>query len=237
MQRKFIPMFVGTLSLTVGLAVLATHSARAKTNAPSVTPNSVIAQGSTSPQEPVMNPTDAPRPRPPLPGLEGIDLTSQQQEQIKQISQDMQAQFEAAVPRPPQPTAEQQEKIRQIAEAYRPKIEAVFTPEQLAQLRQNQGNSNTKPAPTFGPMPGPPPNFAKLNLTAEQKEQLKQIHEQMRSEMQAVLPTPPQLTDEQKAALKQLMQSYRERVEAILTSEQQQQFRQNLQRFEEHHPN
>ena len=237
MKRKFIPMFVGTLSLTVGLATLVAYSTQAKTNALSPSSSSVIAQGSTSPQEPMMNPSAAPKPMPPLPGLEGIDLTSQQQEQIKQISQDMQAQFEAAAPRPPQPTAEQQEKIRQIAEAYRPKIEAVFTQEQLAQLHQNQDNPNTKPAPAFGPMPGPPPNFAKLNLTAEQKEQLKQIHEQMRSEIQAILPTPPQLTDEQKAALKQLMQSYRERVEAILTSEQQQQFRQNLQRFEEHHPN
>lgn len=227
MKCQVISMLVGAIALTAGVGAIAL----------SATHNPVMAQGSSLSQQPVMSPTATPRPIPPLPGLEGIELTAQQQEQIKQIAQQMQAQFESIVPRPPELTAQQQEKIRQVMEAERQKIEAVLTQEQLEQLRQDRNNPNSKPAPAFGPMPAPPPNLAKLNLTQEQQEQLEQIHQEMASQIREALPAPPQLTDEQKAKLDTLMQSYRDRIEAVLTSDQQQQFRQNLQKIEQFHQN
>lgn len=222
MQRKFISMLVLATSLTAGFTSAIALSA---------TPNFVIAQESISSQKPVTSPTATPRPIPPLPGLAGINLTPQQQEQLKQITQDLQAQFEAVAPRPPQLTAEQQKTIQQVLQTYRGRLEAVFTSEQLEQLRQNQDNADTKPAPAFGAAPPPPPELARLNLKEQQQEQIQQIHEEMQPQLRSALPTRPILTPEQEAKLQQLQQAYSERVEAILTPEQQRQFRQNLEKF------
>jgi hypothetical protein len=220
MQLKFISMLVLATSLTAGLTSAIAISA---------TPNFVIAQRSISSQKPVTSPTATPRLIPPLPALAGIDLTPQQQEQLNQITQDLQAQFEAVAPRPPQLTAEQREKIGQVVQAYRGRLEAVLTPEQLAQLRQNQDNADAKPTPAFGA--APPSELARLNLTPQQQEQIRQAHEEMRPQLRSALPTGSNLTPEQEAKLQQLSQAYNERVEAILTPEQQRQFRQNLEKF------
>lgn len=220
MKRKVILIFVGAIALTfcsTGSIVVG------------ATLNSIVSEDSTSTSESVTIPANAPIP--PLPGLAGLNLTPQQQEQIKQISQDLQPQFLAVAPPLPQLTAEQKAKIQQLLQASRSKIEAILTPEQLEQLRQNQDTQNTKSVPAFDADPTLPPGLAALNLTQEQQEQIKQIIQETEPQLQAALPAPPQLTAEQEAKIQQLMQSYREQVEAILTPEQQQQFRQNLEQF------
>lgn len=202
----------------------------------SATPNSVVAQESTSQQTPVANPTDVSRPTPPPPGLRGIDLSEQQQEQIKQIWSDLQPQFKAALPPPPQLTEEQKAKLQQVVQPYREKLEAVLTPEQRQELQQKMNTSTNMPAPPLGvPLP-PPPAIASLNLTAQQQEQITKISQELQSQLQATLPAPPELTAQQKAQLQQLEQSYREQVEAILKPEQQQQFRQNLEQLHQGKP-
>lgn len=227
MKLKFIPMLVGTLGLTAGLAGVIPLSA---------TPNSVMAQQPSSSQQPLTNPTAKPK-TPPLPGLAGIDLTPQQQEQIMGVVRDLQAQMETTVPRPPQLTAEQQAKIQQVVQNYRNRVEAVLTPEQREQLRQNRNNQNTKPAPDSSAAPTQPPALARLNLTPQQQQQITRINEEMGAQFRAALPTPPELTAEQRAKLEQLRQAYRDRVEAILKPQQQQQFRQNLEQFRQNPAN
>jgi periplasmic protein CpxP/Spy len=86
--------------------------------------------------------------------------------------------------------------------------------------------------------------WASLNLTEQQKAQMKQIHEQTKSQIQAVL-TPDQaskleaakgqkgnrrelmsslgLTEDQKARMKSIKQSSKDKMMAILTPAQQQQ--------------
>lgn len=88
----------------------------------------------------------------------GINLTPQQQEQIKKIRQEMQLEFEAILPRPeltpaqqeqlssgqpsriafPSHTPEQKEKLQQVMQTYLQKVEVVLTPEQREQFHQNQ---------------------------------------------------------------------------------------------------
>ena len=92
-----------------------------------------------------------------FPELAGIELTSQQQKQIWQIRREMQPEFEAILPRPeltpeqqeqinsgkpirvalPFPTSEQQTKLREVMQVYQQKIEAILTPDQQQQFRQN----------------------------------------------------------------------------------------------------
>jgi Spy/CpxP family protein refolding chaperone len=92
----------------------------------------------------------------------------------------------------------------------------------------------------------------KLNLSEEQKQQLRQIQEETRAQMQALL-TPEQqeqfktamqnrqgrnsgktalnLSEEQKAQMRQIMEAKKSRMQAILTPAQQQQLEQMRQQW------
>ena len=92
-----------------------------------------------------------------FPEFVGIQLTPQQQEQIKNIRQELQAEFEAILSPPeltpeqqnqfnsgqpiqmpfPASTPEQKEKLQQVIQDYWQKVEAVLTPAQQEQFRQN----------------------------------------------------------------------------------------------------
>ncbi|HAA30824.1 MAG TPA: hypothetical protein DCE56_27915 [Cyanobacteria bacterium UBA8553] len=219
MNLKFNPIFVGVLSLITCLTGAIGLANARNAIALSKNPNSVVAQESTS------------RPTLPPPGLRGIDLTQQQQEQIQQIWSELQPQFQVARPTPPQLTEEQKARIQQVMQPFRQKLEAVLSPQQRQQLQEKMKTPTDRPTPPFGaPLP-PPPVMASLNLTAQQQEQIKQISQELRSQMQAILPPPPELTAQQKANLQRLEQSYRQKVEAILQPQQQQPFRQNLEQF------
>lgn len=218
---KFIPMLLGTLGFAASLMGAIALSS---------TPNLVMAQEPPL-QAPTTNVTTEPKSFPPFPGLTGIELTPQQQEQIWQIAWELQAQFEATVPPPPQPTARQQRKIRQIVQNYRRRIEAVLTPEQLAQLRQIENIPKTEQSSDVGAALTPSLESARIELTPQQQEQIRQISEEMQSEVQAALPASAQITPEQEAKFQQLRQVYRERVEGVLNPVQQQIFRQNLEQL------
>jgi periplasmic protein CpxP/Spy len=92
----------------------------------------------------------------------------------------------------------------------------------------------------------------KLNLSAQQQEQLRQIQEETRAQMQAIL-TPEQqeqfntarqnrqgswsgktalnLSEEQKVQMRQIMEAKKSRMQAILTPAQQQQLEQMRQQW------
>jgi|SRR5579883_1865884 Spy/CpxP family protein refolding chaperone len=91
-----------------------------------------------------------------------------------------------------------------------------------------------------------------LNLTDAQKEQIKQIHESAKEQIDAILTqdqkdqlqqarqqhTRPSLnlSDEQKAQIKKIRQDAQSQIEALLTPEQQQQLQQwHQQRWQRHH--
>ena len=106
-------------------------------------------------------------------------------------------------------TPEQKAKMKEIGRSNRAQIEAVLTPEQKtklqaamaerkaqhqAQRQQGQGERGKK-----GDI------FASLNLTETQKNQIKQIRESSKQQMQAVL------TPEQQAQMKQMRENMRSR--------------------------
>jgi Spy/CpxP family protein refolding chaperone len=159
---------IGAIDLTTGLASAIARSAVLKAIAlctvPTViaigwTATAVHAKPSTPSQQTIIlkNPAlSTPSER--FPALEGIDLTSEQQEQIEQIRRELRPEFEAILPLPnltpeqqnqlnsgqsvrislPTPTIEQQAKLAQLREVYRQKVEAILTPEQKEQFRHNQ---------------------------------------------------------------------------------------------------
>ena len=125
----------------------------------SLTANPVGAEPSkgAGPNMILNKPTSVTLPQP-FPELQGINLTAEQQEQIWQIRLEMQPEFKAILPRPEltskqreqlesgqpiqitltPPSAEQKAQLKQLMQTYRQKIEAILTPEQQEQFRQNQ---------------------------------------------------------------------------------------------------
>ena len=74
----------------------------------------------------------------------------------------------------------------------RQKISAILTPEQKAQFDQAKGQNKNEQGKRRGDR-----NMASLNLTEDQKAQIKTIREASKQEVQAIL-TPTQLQELQK---------------------------------------
>jgi periplasmic protein CpxP/Spy len=118
----------------------------------------------------------------------------------------------------------------------------------LAQAQQGQQRQGKE---------GKEGKWAKLNLTDAQKEQMRQIKEETRTQMQSIL-TPDQqaklqaamqngqgrnrqawreikesLSEEQKAQMRTLMEQQKSRIEALLTDAQKQQLEQMKQEWQQ----
>lgn len=72
-----------------------------------------------------------------------------------------------------------------------------------------------------------------LNLSTEQKTQLKAIHEKQKAEMTAIKNNSSISTEQKKEQFKTLKQQYRTQRETVLTSEQ----KEKMKKFHEQHPN
>jgi Spy/CpxP family protein refolding chaperone len=67
--------------------------------------------------------------------------------------------------------------------------------------------------------------LAKLNLTDDQKAQVKKIHENMRAQMDAVKNDATLTTDQKQAKMKELHKTSREQVKQLLTPDQRKQLK------------
>jgi Spy/CpxP family protein refolding chaperone len=70
--------------------------------------------------------------------------------------------------------------------------------------------------------------MANLNLTDDQKTQIKQIHEGMRSKVEAVNNDSSLSADQKEAKIRDLRRDTHEHVKKILTPEQRKQFEENM---------
>lgn len=91
-------------------------------------------------------------------------------------------------------TQEQKAKISEIRQNTRSQIEAVLTPQQLEQLKTAMQDSRQSKRQAF----------STLNLTQEQKTQMRQIRQSAKSQYEAVL------TPEQRQQLQQSRQTWRQ---------------------------
>jgi Spy/CpxP family protein refolding chaperone len=153
MKTKLASRLTRTIGLTTGLSVIALCTVPIAI-AMALSINPVYAER-PNPTIQLMTPDGLPNQ---FPGFAGIDLTEEQKEQIKEIRRDIQPQFEAILPRPeltpeqqnqlasgepirlslPAPTSEQKAEMERVMQIYRQKIEAILTPAQQEQFRQNQ---------------------------------------------------------------------------------------------------
>jgi Spy/CpxP family protein refolding chaperone len=193
--------------------------------------------------------------------LDGLNLTPEQKTKVQQLRTASKAQMDAVfTPEQRQKlaqikterqankpnkaawnlTADQKAKLKAIRQTSMEQMKAILTPEQQAQLRQ--GGDKKHDGEHSGRPGGHMARFDKLNLTADQKTKLEQLHATTRTQMDAVF-TPEQrqqaklrqeqhramgdkwkslnLTVEQKAKIKEIRQSSKTQFNAILTPEQQ----------------
>lgn len=126
--------------------------------------------------------------------LERLNLTDAQRQQLQAIRENSRRQIEAVL------TAEQRQQLEtRRAEMERRREEfANLTPEQRQQLRREmmeRGGPGGPGRPGRGPRPEP---FADLNLTESQREQIRTIMENARTQSEAIL------TQEQRQQLENL---------------------------------
>ncbi len=104
-------------------------------------------------------------------------------------------------------TPEQKVKMQEIGRSTRAQIETVLTPEQKAKLKAAMADAKAErqQGQRQGRMKAKRDVFASLNLTEAQKDQMKQIKQSSRQQMQALL------TPEQKAQMKKFQEEMRSR--------------------------
>lgn len=96
-------------------------------------------------------------------------------------------------------TPAQQEQMRQIKAEFRTQMQAILTPEQQAKLEAAKQNSQGQNRQAWRGV------MESLNLTDAQKAQMRELKQQQKSRMQAVL------TAEQRQQLEQMQQEWKQR--------------------------
>lgn len=105
-------------------------------------------------------------------------------------------------------TAEQKTKARAIFETARKESQAVFTPEQQAQMKAFRAQRQAPPT---------------LNLTDAQKTQMQAIRQDIHAQIQKVRAEAKLSREEQGTQIRSIVQSAHQRMQQVLTPEQQQQ--------------
>jgi len=153
--------------------------------------------------------------------FEGLNLTADQKTRLQSLLQEQRSQMQALRNNTSLTAEQKKQQSRELRKTNHEQLLAILTPEQQAQLKQmHQQRAGRRASFNDGR------RFQALNLTAEQKSQLKPIFESTRQEMKA-LRGDTSLTPEQKREkMQQIRQNQMTQLKSILTPEQQQQLQQ-----------
>ncbi len=144
----------------------------------------------------------------------GLDLTTEQKAQIKAISQDQKARILTVNSDTSLSPAAKKAQIKAIRADGQARINAVLTPAQQAKLKANRQEKRAHKRERKD-------DLAELNLTADQKAQIKAIHQNAKAQV-AEVRTNSSLSDaEKKAQIKSIRVNSLQQVNALLTPEQQ----------------
>jgi len=151
----------------------------------------------------------------------GLNLTDQQREKIKALHEKAMEQAQAI--RNDSSLTEEQKRARidELHESTFAQTRQILTPEQQKLLEERHERM------------GKGGGFAEgLNLSEDQKEKIKSLHEQGRAQMQAIR-NDSSLTEEQKRAkIRELHRSTREQMMQLLTPEQQKELQERHRRHQ-----
>jgi Spy/CpxP family protein refolding chaperone len=145
-------------------------------------------------------------------GLKKLSLSDAQKAQIKNNNAEARAQIKAIRANTTLSAQEQRSQIAAIRRASRAAMLQVLTPQQRAQMRENRAERKTRGA-----------GVAKLNFSAGQKAQVKNIRQSARTEIQEVRRDTGIPKVEKKSSLQAIRTATRQSIAEVLTPQQRQQ--------------
>jgi Spy/CpxP family protein refolding chaperone len=161
-----------------------------------------------------------------------LNLSQQQQDQLKPIFQKQREQMQA-IRKDTTLTADQKkQKIEALHQEFQPQVNGVLTPEQQQQWQQVKAQGKPQLEERRQAM-GSARMAQKLNLSAQQQEQIKPLMEKRREQAKAIWQDNSLTADQKKQKMQALNQETRAQMNTILTPEQQQQMQQMRENFKQ----
>ncbi len=161
-----------------------------------------------------------------------LNLTQQQQDQLKPVFQKQHEQVQAIRKDSSLTEDQKKQKIAALRQDTQAQINNVLTPEQQQQWEQMKANAKQRAGNRHEQMGAR--MAEKLNLSAQQQEQLKPIWQKQREQAKAIWQDNSLTQDQKREKMKALHQDTQSQVNAILTPEQQQQLQQMRQNSRQH---
>jgi Spy/CpxP family protein refolding chaperone len=157
-------------------------------------------------------------------GFQQLNLSADQQSQVKQLMQYQRTQMQALRGNSSLTPEQRKDQVRQLRESNHQKMMALLSPEQQAQFKQLRQQRRGRVAAfqsgrRFQGMQA-------LNLTEQQKDQMKPVFESSRQQMRALRQDTSLTPDQRREKIKQIRENQRAQLNTILTPEQQQQLQQ-----------
>lgn len=141
-----------------------------------------------------------------------LNLTDDQKARIKSIHETTQQQVQAVRQDKSLTDAQKQNKIKEIRLTTKEQIKAVLTPAQQQKLKETRTKMQERRG-NRGDMAG-------LNLTDQQKAQIKSIREDARQQVQAIQNDSSLAKEQKMAKVKEIRKATIEQIKSILTPEQ-----------------
>ncbi len=149
--------------------------------------------------------------------MQQLNLTADQKNQMQSLRGDMQQQRSAIQNDAGLSADQKKEKMKELHKTQMQKMNAILTPDQQAKMKsfRRQGKAGHEMHRKPGQM------MQQLDLTADQKTQMKTLHETMKQQSDAIKNDTSLSADQKKEKMKELRKSRMEKVNAILTPVQQ----------------
>ncbi len=161
-----------------------------------------------------------------------LNLTQQQQDQLKPIFQSTRDQAKAIKNDTTLSADQKQAKLKALHEQTKSQVNGILTPEQQQQMAQMRAFNKGKREGRRGAMGQM--MAQKLNLSAQQQDQLKPIMQKQRETAKSIWQDNSLTQDQKKQKMQALHQDTQAQVNAILTPDQQQQWQQMRENFKQH---
>ena len=150
--------------------------------------------------------------------FQGLNLTADQQTQVKTLLQNQRSQMQAVRNNTTLTQEQKKQQIGELRKTNHQQMMAVLTPEQQAQLQQMRAKHEKRGFQGRG--------LQALNLTDQQKEQIKPIFDNTRQQVQALRGDTSLTPEQRRQKLQEIRSNQQTQLNAILTPEQQQQLQQ-----------
>ena len=220
-SKSWIPLVAIVMSFCVS------HSTRAETTPPPSHGTPEAHDGGHGKGDPVAMLTAA------------LDLTADQQTQVKAIFETTHAQAKAVSDDTTLSQDDRMAKMKELHEAAFAKVRALLTPDQqkkFDEMQQRPPHGQGMLDHGHGPMGDPVAKLtAALNLTADQQTQVKAIFETMHPQMEGIEDDTTLSQDARMAKMSELRDATHAKVRALLTPDQLPKFDELLKQHDWHH--